>query len=86
MLTQVAGFLECRKSFAIETTLSGKNYIETMRGARKLGFAAHLADFVAVFDNSTAEGYQEVAMIEDGSPVWFEPIPDWAKPLKASFD
>jgi predicted ABC-type ATPase len=134
VLIKVAGYLQRRESFAIETTLSGKNYIETMRNARNLGFAvrlvyvgtadveinlirirrrfiggghhvpevdvrrrysrslrnlviaAQIADYTAVFDNSTVNGYREVGVIENGKPTWFEPIPAWAAPLKASFD
>jgi predicted ABC-type ATPase len=133
VLSKVANHLRHRESFAIETTLSGKNYIQTMRNAHDLGFAirlvyvgtshveinlnriprrviggghhvpeadvrrrymrslqnlviaAHIADFVAVYDNSTNRGYQEVVIIENGSPQWSELIPAWALPLQASF-
>lgn len=134
VLSKVELYLRDRESFAIETTLSGKNYIETMRRARGLGFAVRLvyvgtsdveinlkriarrviggghsvpehdvrrrytrslqnlivavriADFTIIFDNSTREGYQEVATFKEGQPDWCEPLPAWVLPLKASFD
>lgn len=134
VLSKVEFYLKNHESFAIETTLSGKNYIETMRRARGLGFAVRLvyvgtsdvginlkriarrviggghsvpehdvrrrytrslrnlivavriADFAIIFDNSTREGYREVATFEEGQPNWFEPLPAWLMPLKASFE
>jgi predicted ABC-type ATPase len=56
------------------------------RSLKNLIIAAHIADFVMLFDNSTDGGYREVAMIENGTPRWFDPIPDWARPLKTSFE
>jgi predicted ABC-type ATPase len=133
VIKQVENYLLHRESFAVETTLSGKSYLRTMRQARDLGFAVHLvyvatddveinlrrierrvigglhdvpetdvrrrytrsllnleiavriADFAIVFDNSTRNGYQKVAQFQDGQSTWFEPIPSWARSLKASF-
>ena len=42
VLQQVENHLNSRESFAVETTLSGKNYIQTMQRARKLGYAIFL--------------------------------------------
>lgn len=42
VLKRIAGYLHNNESFAIETTLSGKNYLETMRHAHRLGFAVRL--------------------------------------------
>lgn len=42
VLKKVADYLRDNESFAVETTLSGKSYIETMRRARDLGFAVQL--------------------------------------------
>jgi predicted ABC-type ATPase len=42
VLSKVSGYLERRESFAVETTLSGRNYIHKMRRARDLGFAVRL--------------------------------------------
>jgi predicted ABC-type ATPase len=122
------------QSFALETTLSGKNYLQRMLTARKMGFdialvyvgtsdveinlvrvarrviggghnvpeadirrryerslknlvtAVHRADFSIVFDNSTERGYRKIVLIEHGECTWFDPVPAWAAPLKASFD
>jgi predicted ABC-type ATPase len=52
VLIKVATFLQNGESFAIETTLSGKNYIETMREARTLGFAIRLV-YVGTADVET---------------------------------
>jgi predicted ABC-type ATPase len=133
VLEKVRMHLNHLDSFALETTLSGKIYFETMRHAKSRGFkvglvyigtsdvainllriakrvgrgghnvpevdvrrryerslshlliAAHLADFTILFDNSTANGYQQIALIQAGEAIWFEPIPTWALPLKTSF-
>ena len=134
VLKRVEHYLADGKSFAIETTLSGKNYLETMRRARHLGFAVHLvyvatsdveinlkrierrviggghgvpepdvrrrytrslqnlvvavriANYAIIFDNSTRKGYREAAIIDEGEPRWFEPVPAWLALLKASFE
>ena len=134
VLRKVAAHLERRQSFAIETTLSGKNYIETMRRAHDLGLAVQLvyigtedveinlkrierrviggghsvpetdvrrryvrslqnlviaveiADFAIIFDNSTRQGYREVATFYRGQPIWFSPVPNWAALLRSFFD
>lgn len=133
VLMKVDNHLRKGESFAVETTLSGKNYIETIRRARVLSFsirlvyvgtsdpqinihrierrviggghhvpdadvrrryrrsmanlviAAHLSDFAVVFDNSSREGYREVAVIHQEVAHWNEPIPSWVAALKASF-
>ena len=38
VLEQVESYLEAKQSFAVETTLSGKNYLQTMADARRRGF------------------------------------------------
>jgi predicted ABC-type ATPase len=38
VLEKINSYLEAKQSFAVETTLSGKNYLRTMIGARKCGF------------------------------------------------
>jgi predicted ABC-type ATPase len=134
VLGKVECYLKSGESFAVETTLSGKNYLETMRRARRVGFAVRLvyvgtsdveinlkrivrrviggghsvpehdvrrrytrslqnlivavriADFAIIFDNSTREGYREVATFEEGQPRWFELTPAWLTPLRASFN
>lgn len=134
--------LQDRRSFAVETTLSGKLYLETILEAKGLGFdvsliyvgtndvginisrvakrvkldghhvpevdirrryersldnllvAVYRVDLAIIFDNSkpisteeaASRTYDLVAIIENRHPRWFEPIPDWARPLKASFD
>jgi predicted ABC-type ATPase len=42
VLQQVENHLNSGESFAVETTLSGKNYIQTMQRAQKLGYAVFL--------------------------------------------
>jgi len=134
VLAKVDEHLKHGQSFAIETTLSGKNYLRTMLVAREMGFnaalvyvgtssveiniariarrviggghnvpdadvrrryerslsnlviAAHRADFVIVFDNSTDRGYQKVVLIDKDECTWFDPVPSWAEPLRASFE
>lgn len=49
VLSKVSGYLHRRESFAIETTLSGKHYLHTMRHACNLGFAVRLV-FVGTSD------------------------------------
>jgi predicted ABC-type ATPase len=56
------------------------------RSVQNLPIAAHLSDFVIVFDNSTRHGYQEVVTIEDGQCRWADSIPSWTVPLKSSFE
>ena len=61
-----------RESFAVETTLAGKHYLQMMVDARIRGFEV-------VFDNSTEEGYRLIAVLGPSGNKWFEPVPDWAK-------
>lgn len=134
VLAKVRAYLQRGESFAVETTLSGKNYLQTMLNARQFGFrvglvyvgtgdvtinisriadrviggghhvpevdvrrryarslknlviAAHRADFSIIFDNSSEAGYQQIALIQAQQIEWFQPIPPWAQPLKASFE
>lgn len=133
VLSQVEHFISNGESFAIETTLSGKNYLQTMLRAKDLGFAIRLvyvgtsdveinlkrierrviggghsvpehdvrrryarslenllaavriANYAIIFDNSTRDGYREVAIFDEGCPEWIEPVPDWLGPLRKSF-
>lgn len=140
VLQKIEDNLNARRTFAVETTLSGKVYLQTMLQARALGFnvnlifvgisdvdinlarvakrvvlkghsvpeldirrryqrsldhlviAAHRADLALIFDNSRpvlenpgGHAYHLAAVIENGSPTWFPPIPAWLGPLKASF-
>lgn len=141
VLERIESNLKNRRTFAVETTLSGKVYLQTMLEARSLGFyvsiiyigtadvnihvervaarvelkghniaetdirrryqrsldnlpiAVRRSDLAIIFDNSkpiseeqARHTYQLVGIIENGRPRWFEPIPEWAKPLRASFD
>jgi predicted ABC-type ATPase len=111
------------QDFAVETTLSGKNYLRVMLDARALGFEVVLvyigtetvetnldrianrvlagghnipetdvrrryqrslsnapiaisrADHGILFDNSTEQGYQLVALIDDGKAEWLGSLP-----------
>lgn len=65
------------------------------RYQRSLGnllIAIRRVDIAILFDNSRpillpgSGSYDLAAIIQGGSVRWFEPNPDWAKPLKASFD
>ena len=42
MLEHIAELLQRRVDFAFETTLSGRNYVKTLREARSLGYSTHL--------------------------------------------
>lgn len=60
------------------------------RSLDNLLIAVPRADLALLFDNSrpvleNPEGraYQLAAVIENGDPRWFDPIPVWAQPLKA---
>lgn len=141
VLERIQENLHCRRTFAVETTLSGKMYLQTMVDARNLGFQVnliyvctcevkiHLArvaarvelsghnvpetdvrrryqrsldnlllavprtDLSLIFDNSKpilenpdGSAYHLAAMIENGQPTWFLPIPAWLAPLRASFE
>lgn len=125
-------YLERRESFTVETTLSGRNYLEMMVRARTLGFeivlvyigtenveinllriqkrvlagghdvpeadvrrrhlrslknlpvAVKRADHTLLFDNSTDDGYQLVGLLSPSAVRWFEPMPNWAAPMKAA--
>lgn len=141
VLERIQENLNCRRTFAVETTLSGKMYLQTMANARNLGFqvnliyvctsdvkihlarvaarvelsghnvpetdirrryqrsldnlpvAAHRANLALIFDNSRpvienpgSHAYHLAAVIENGQPTWFPPIPAWLAPLRASFE
>lgn len=128
-------------AFAVETTLSGKVYLQTMLDARNLGFNVNLiyvgtsevsvnlarvakrvvlnghnvaeidvrrryqrsldnlliavprTDLALIFDNSKpilenprGSAYHLAVLIENGNADWFEPLPAWLAPLRASFD
>jgi predicted ABC-type ATPase len=118
------------QDFAVETTLSGKNYLRVMLDARALGFEVVLvyigtetvetnldrisnrvlagghnipetdvrrryqrslsnapiaisrADHGILFDNSTEQGYQLVALIDDGKAEWLGSLPKWAEGIR----
>lgn len=115
------------ESFAVETTLAGKHYLQMMVDARIRGFevvlvyigtenveinlarirnrvlagghdvpesdvrrryqrsfkslliAMERAEHTILFDNSSEEGYQLVAVLGPSGSQWFGPVPDWAK-------
>jgi predicted ABC-type ATPase len=121
-------YLSRGESFSVETTLSGKNYLNMMRTARAKGFdvvlvyigtedveinriakrvqggghdvpevdvrrryrrsfdnlpvATAYADHSLLFDNSSVQGYQLVALLSAAGSQWFEPVPRWAAPLR----
>lgn len=123
-------YLSRGESFSVETTLSGKNYLNMMRTARAKGFDVVLvylgtedveinlariakrvqggghdvpggrrppplpAEFrqpsrcdglcrsLLLFDNSSLQGYQLVALLSAAGSQWFEPVPRWAAPLR----
>jgi predicted ABC-type ATPase len=125
-LQKAANHLEAKTSFAIETTLSGHNYLRMMLDARQLGFdviliyvatndsdinvarvnnrvllgghdvpeedirrryerslanlpiAISRADYALLFDNSTRNGFQLLALFDHGSARWLEEPPGWA--------
>ena len=132
VLRLAEAYLERRESFTVETTLSGRNYLEMMVRARTLGFeivlvyigtedveinllriqkrvlagghdvpeadvrrrrlrslknlpvAVKRADHTLLFDNSTDDGYQLVGLLSPSAVRWFEPMPNWAAPMKAA--
>ena len=49
------------------------------RSFKSLLIAIERADHTILFDNSTEEGYQLVAVLGPSGNKWFEPVPDWAK-------
>jgi predicted ABC-type ATPase len=128
-LTLAAQYLDSHRSFAVETTLSGHNYLQMMLDAREQGFDVALiyvgtsdpeinvarvanrvalgghdvpevdlrrryarsllnlpiavarADVSIIFDNSTDDGYQLVAVFDHGTVQWFHEAPSWATAL-----
>jgi predicted ABC-type ATPase len=124
-LRTAAKHLNNGESFAVETTLSGKNYLRMMLDAKKRGFevvlvyigtenveinlvrirnrvlagghgvpdldvrrrykrslnnlaaAIRRVDHVILFDNSTEDGYQLLAILGRTGNHWFEPMPAW---------
>jgi len=53
------------------------------RSLRNLPIAASRADASILFDNSTEQGYELVAIFEPGKAQWFRAIPAWASSLAA---
>lgn len=141
VLERIQENLKSGRTFAVETTLSGKLYLQTMLEARSLGFRVNLiyvgtadvsillarvakrvvlnghdvaeadirrryqrsldnlivavprTDLSLIFDNSRpilenpgGSAYHLAAVIENGKAEWFEPIPAWLAPSKASFE
>lgn len=130
VLRLASHYLSRGESFSVETTLSGKNYLNMMRIARAKGFDVVLvyigtedveinlariakrvqggghdvpevdvrrryrrsfdnlpvatthADHSLLFDNSSVQGYQLVALLSAAGSQWFEPVPRWAAPLR----
>ena len=128
-LQRAEKYWEERHSFAVETTLSGHNYLQMMLDARERGFDVALiyvgtsdpsinvarvanrvslgghdvpevdirrryersllnlpiavarADMSIIFDNSSPDGYQLVAVFEHGTAQWFQEAPSWAAAL-----
>ena len=129
-LQSIEQHLRDGQDFAVETTLSGKNYLRVMLDARALGFEVVLvyigtetvetnlarianrvlagghnipetdvrrryqrslsnapiaisrADHVILFDNSSEQGYQLVAVIDDGKAEWLGSLPKWAEGIR----
>jgi len=129
-LQSVEQHLRDGQDFAVETTLSGKNYLRVMLDARALGFEVVLvyigtetvetnldrianrvlagghnipetdvrrryqrslsnaplaisrANHGILFDNSTEQGYQLVAVIDDGKAEWLGSLPKWAEGIR----
>jgi predicted ABC-type ATPase len=129
VLNEAAAYLEAKQSFAVETTLSGHNYLHMMVAARERGFDVALiyvgtsspeinvarvanrvalgghdvpevdirrryarsllnlpiavaqADVSIIFDNSTDNGYQLVAVFDHGTAQWFREAPSWLAAL-----
>ncbi len=52
------------------------------RSFENLPTAIQRADHAILFDNSTEEGYQLVALLDSSGEQWFKPIPGWASPVK----
>ena len=55
------------------------------RSLQNLPLAVRLADHSLVFDNSTEQGYQLVAVLSSSVVQLFEPLPRWATSLKSMF-
>ncbi len=129
-LQSIEQHLRDGQDFAVETTLSGKNYLRVMLDARALGFEVVLvyigtetvetnldrianrvlagghnipetdvrrryqrslgnapiaisrADHGILFDNTTEQGYQLVAVIDDGKAEWLGSLPKWAEGIR----
>jgi predicted ABC-type ATPase len=54
------------------------------RSIENLRMAARLADHVLLFDNSTEQGYQIVAILTQTLEQWFEPSPLWATSFRST--
>jgi predicted ABC-type ATPase len=128
-LSLAARYLDDHRSFAVETTLSGHNYLRMMVEARERGFDVALiyvgtsdpkinvarvanrvalgghdvpkvdirrryarslinlpiavarADVSIIFDNSTDDGYQLVAVFDHGTAQWLREAPSWLATL-----
>jgi predicted ABC-type ATPase len=52
------------------------------RSLNNLPIAVSRSDYVILFDNSSEQGYQLLALIEQGHAEWLEPLPKWAAALK----
>ena len=52
------------------------------RSLQNLPVAVRLADHALLFDNSTEQGYQLVAVLSSSVVEWFEPLPRWAATFK----
>ena len=49
------------------------------RSFKSLLIAMERAEHTILFDNSSEEGYQLVAVLGPSGSQWFGPVPDWAK-------
>jgi predicted ABC-type ATPase len=52
------------------------------RSFDNLPVATTYADHSLLFDNSSVQGYQLVALLSAAGSQWFEPLPRWAAPLR----
>ena len=51
------------------------------RGLLNLPLAVARADISIIFDNSSDDGYQLLAVIDHGNAQWFQKAPSWASAL-----
>ena len=54
------------------------------RSLLNLPIAVARADISIIFDNSTDDGYQVVAVFDQGKAQWFQETPSWATALAPS--